>query len=131
MSMITKDDVLAILPTLDKRRKNPTYVYDSVYEVEDMACLYTDPKKPERHCIAGEILVRLGHGNLLPTIEHEQALAAERNLPPVRRIVDGQDFSLQAVGLLGELQETADGLRHDGKPVVWGEAIKMVLADQE
>lgn len=85
---------------LDKQQVNPT-------TVSGMACVYTSPADPGHHCIAGEILYKLGAA--LPRADHPDNTRGIDEL-----IGDGffasqnVEFTPGAASLLKRLQMTAD-----------------------
>lgn len=109
---VTLAEVEAVLPTLNRRRRNPS---------QGFACAYTDPRNPSRHCIAGEVMTQLGVP--VPGVDEPQNTANFRRLinadyfPAIGRTT----FDADAIDLLERLQERAD----DG--VTWGETLRDVL----
>ncbi len=109
--MITKDDVLRILPELPGDRINPANT--------DGTCLYTSSSG--KHCIVGEILTRLGEK--VPSYGSRRA-----NVASFVRLQDhGFDFDIDegAFYLLERLQKEADQAFHDDPTTAtWGSIIE-------
>jgi hypothetical protein len=114
---ITRAKVLAEVETLrDSRKKNP-WVYEGSPE---QTCVYTSPTNLKRHCIAGEVLNRLGAP--LPDPRHEDETLA--NEDTISSLASGWLVSKNvlvdkgALDLLYALQQQAD------TGMTWGRAIK-------
>lgn len=110
--MIKSDDILNILDLLPDDRMNPTLPGTT-------ACAYTG--EDGSHCIAGEILFRLGCD--LPEFGEDS------NTIPVHELVQeyGISLSQKAMNLLGAGQVAADNSTHANERDAWGRAKLAIL----
>lgn len=114
--MITAQQVEDIVKTLPWDRSNPSL--DA--EFGQGGCIYTSPSDPNDHCIAGEILVRLGYS--VPAAGDEDNSETIGNLL-VSRIIN---IEYSAADKLARLQSVADAATQDGWQNAWGKAIQDV-----
>ncbi len=116
--MITVNDVLEILPQLPADGMNPR-------SDDGQACVYTS--SDGRHCIAGEILFRLGVE--LPHVEAYENRSAISELLQQLPI----DADREVYILMGILQSNADAQTKTGitNPKGWGECVVDGLAEWE
>lgn len=115
--MITAEQVLDIMQELPDDKDNPME-YDT--------CLYTDPSDCNNHCIAGEILSRLGYR--LPPVD------SPLNEAGIYELLDHPLFTLtnfdidpMAMKILGWAQESADSYSLADNGRAWGLAKKKVM----
>lgn len=120
---LTVTNIKNVLAELPRDKHNPTIQRPGQ---ESRACVYTNPDDPNDHCIAGEVLVRMGYADLLPPIEADVKTGFS-----VSSLLkgSGQPVGYSAINLLRDLQTEADGrvlacVRHT-RP--WGTAIDGVL----
>lgn len=92
--MITYDQVVATALALPKSRRNPSV---------GRTCAYTSPSDPEKHCIAGQILVDLGREDLVPGKGSPDNFKTVGSITPIKRACSGK-----ALELLISLQAAAD-----------------------
>lgn len=119
---ITKQQILDVLPLLPEDATNP---------LSGKTCVYTGADGS--HCIAGEVLTRLGYEERLPKWgEHHNGKGLG---PLIRDKILNIQFEEDAAVFLVTLQGFADGMRSvpsdDGHALVyrpWGEAINFALA---
>lgn len=117
---ISEKNVLAALETLNGRKRNP-------FDEDSFGCVYTHEKDPERHCIAGQILIDLGWGHKLPALDNYlngssiDALLCEAFTP-----AQFEQIEPAAAAILSDLQALAD----DGTPT-WASARKEFYAKRE
>ena len=108
--MIDIQDVWRVARTLPENRTNPMD--------ESGSCLYSDPEG--NHCIAGEILFRLGF--TLPKLDDPNNHRSIRNM-----LVDTKQddaFTDRAQDFLSLLQCTADNETHRRNENAWGFTVK-------
>lgn len=110
--VIDVTDVYNILDSLEDLKMNP---------VDGSTCMYTGPDG--NHCIAGEILHRLGFhlptvGDVSNTVSIDEmiyAMGYDRN------------FTNEAISMLGAGQRIADDLSTDNEITAWAEAKKAMI----
>lgn len=123
MNTLTLDKLEEILMDLPDERINPM---TKVTNTLNGACLYTDPDDPTLHCIAGEIISRMGWP--LPGIEFNKTgisslqtgtgTAYNFTPYPTAEYVDS---------ILDVIQRVADSASFAKKSNAWGEAKKTGL----
>lgn len=124
--MITAQEVADIIRELPDEMVNPT---------EYGTCVYTSPYDENHHCIAGEVITRLGYK--LPPIYsrlNEDSIYALLDSSDYNEL-SNESFEPLAVAMLVKAQETADRLTSNehreslaGTPFAWREA-KIVALD--
>lgn len=99
--MITAQQIKEIALTLPRDRSNPRISRPGRFD-NPYVCVYTDPDRPEMHCIAGEILTRLGLE--LPDVH------SDSNAQNISRVAHVHDYPLgyDALLALDDLQYHAD-----------------------
>jgi hypothetical protein len=111
--MISAKDVIEIIKDLPDDKVNPKD-YDS--------CVYTSPYDKDHHCIAGEVISRLGYR--LPDVDsglNEDSINALIDHPDYT--LSREDFESLAVEILWAAQVTADNTdRETGEQKRWVEA---------
>jgi hypothetical protein len=111
--MITAQQVVEIMMDLPDDGVNP---------MEYSTCVYTHPEDENHHCIAGEVISRLGYR--LPSIDdrlNEHSIIALLDSP--KYTLSRDDFEELAVGILWAAQVTADSVDGDtGEQRTWDEA---------
>jgi hypothetical protein len=101
--MITAQQVVEIMMDLPDDGLNP---------MEYLTCVYTDPEDTDQHCIAGEVISRLGYR--LPDINdrmNEDSIIALLDNP--KYTLSKSDFEPLAVEMLWAAQITADNSDSD------------------
>ena len=111
--MITAQQVVEIMMDLPDDRQNPI-----VFET----CVYTSPDDETHHCIAGEVISRLGYR--LPDIDdHLNEDSINTLLDNPKYTLSRDDFEPLAVEILWAAQVTADsGDEETGENKKWNKA---------
>ena len=107
--MITREDVVLELKKVGESfpsRMNPT-LKDGLN-----TCVYTSNRG--EHCLVGEVLTNLGH-----TVPSYRSKLNNIDFFKVATGRDYRDIDLEAIGILGDIQEIAD------RGMTWGESICM------
>ena len=105
--MISLEQVVEVVRTLDKRRKNPH---------NDTGCIYTG--SDGRHCIAGEVMSRLG----FPVPDYGTYYNEETTPSMIPEWY--HNLEPRALTILEELQNAADGSGVGSGLNTWGQAMK-------
>lgn len=118
MTKITAEQVKEIALSLPRDGSNPKVSRGFGGPV----CVYTDPSDPSNHCIAGEILTRLGV--TLPDVE------SNANWLGITDLAGSEGFDVNfegdALNALDVLQRRADSGTHLKSELPWGDAIRKV-----
>lgn len=112
LESVDVNDVISILNFIDDKRMNPIEVSDG----RANGCVYTG--EDGSHCIAGEIISRLGFP--LPDIGSK-----ENHLSVSEMLYEcgyASFFTMEAINVLGAGQNTADDLTTAGDPYAWAMA---------
>ncbi len=103
--VVTLDAIEAVLPKLDRKRKNPMH---------NGGCLYTSTRNPKHHCIVGQIWNELGLPVPGPEVQNDVYRAAQLSGTLALH-------SPEAITALDRLQYRADDLSASGRS--WAGAI--------
>lgn len=114
---INVKNVLAALDNVDPNRRNPS---------KNGLCVYTSTRDPEKHCIAGQVLVDLGWGHKLPPVDDADNTAGITDF--LRRKFTASQYQQiddETLRLLSHAQIEAD---HGSK---WGTVARRVRKEHE
>lgn len=106
------DNIYDILDSLEDLKMNP---------VSGTVCMYTGPDGS--HCIAGEILHRLGFQ--LPSIDDVSNTVSIDEM--IYAMGYDRNFTNEAISMLGAGQRIADDLSTDNQITAWAEAKKAMI----